>query len=425
MQEHIQKLFLHFVKNKKVSTDTRKIEHGSIFFALKGPNFNGNLFAQEALDKGAAYVVVDENTNSDTTRTVRVEDALVALQNLSTTYRHTLKATIIAITGSNGKTTTKELVYRVLSQKYKSFATQGNLNNHIGVPLTLLSIPVDTEMVVLELGANHLGEIELLSQIAQPDYGIITNVGMDHLEGYGSLDNVAKGHDELFRHLFENDKNVFYHREDEQVSRMAARFVHPIPYPEEGLKISANKFYIQLCTISGKWINTQLPGVYNFPNIALALAVGKYFGVDEDTCIKAIEAYLPSNNRSQIVKTERNVLVMDAYNANPSSMQLAIENLANMETSNKVAILGDMFELGTFSQQEHLRMLELASEKGFRFVFACGHEFAIHRKDYPQVYFFAEREKLHEWLRENELSNSTILLKGSRGMALEKLVDVL
>lgn len=414
-----------FLASRKVCTDTRKIELGSLFFALKGGNFNGNFFAKEALEKGAAWVVVDEKTTSDPYKTIEVPDVLQALQRLSTAYRKTLKAPILAITGSNGKTTTKELVNKVLSQKYKTFATQGNLNNHIGVPLTLLSVPQDTEMVVLELGANHLFEIELLSDISLPDYGLITNVGMDHLEGYGSLENVAKGHSELFYNLLQRGKNVFYNKEDEQVARMASRFPHPIAYPEEGLKISENKFYIKLVTSSGKEIHTQLPGTYNFPNVAVALCIGKHFEIPESDCIKAIEAYQSSNNRSQILKTERNTLLLDAYNANPSSMELAIENLANMDSPNRVAILGDMFELGTFSDSEHERMLQLATSKGFRFVFACGKEFAKHRFSFPKVYFFEDRPTFYEWLKENEVSNCTVLLKGSRGMALEKLAEVL
>ncbi len=414
-----------FRSSGKISTDTRKIVPGSLFFALKGANFNGNLFSQEALEKGAAWIVVDENVESDPSKTLLVPNALVALQQLATAYRNTLSCPIIAITGSNGKTTTKELLSCVLSKKFKVFATQGNLNNHIGVPLTLLSVPQDTEMVVLELGANHLHEIEELSAIALPDFGLITNVGMDHLEGYGSLENVAKGHSELFYDLLKRHKNVFYNTEDEQVTRMASRFPHPIPYPQPGLSITENKFYIHLETGSGKKIRTQLPGVYNFPNVAVALCVGAHFGVPEDDCIQAIESYVPSNNRSQILKTERNTLVLDAYNANPSSMELAIENLANMDTKNKVAILGDMFELGDFSASEHERMLKLVSEKGFRLVFACGKEFSKHRDAFPKVYFYEDRTTLFDWLKENEIGNCTVLLKGSRGMALEKLVEVL
>jgi len=425
MQDNLEFLLQKFLETHKVSTDTRKIEVGSVFFALKGGNFNGNLFAQEALDKGAAWVVVDEPTNSNPEQTIQVPDALVALQNMATAYRKTLKAPIIGITGSNGKTTTKELVYKVLSQKYKTFATQGNLNNHIGVPLSILSISPDTEMVVLELGANHLHEIELLANISQPDFGLITNIGMDHLEGYGSLENVAKGHSELFYQLFQTGKNVFYNKYDEQVTRMASRFPHPIPYPAEGLEISENKFFIKLKTASGNTIATQLPGIYNFPNVAVALCIGQHFGVFEVAAIKAIESYLPSNNRSQILKTERNTLVMDAYNANPSSMELAIENLASMDAPNKVAILGDMFELGDFSDNEHLRMLEIATAKKFKLTFACGKEFCKHRFDFPKTYFFEERLQLYKWLLSNEVDNCTILLKGSRGMTLEKLVEVL
>lgn len=425
MHSFIPLLLERFLSSGKVSTDTRKIEPGVLFFALKGANFNGNLFAQEALEKGAAYVIVDEETTSDPNKTLRVPNVLEALQQLATEYRKTLNAPVLAITGSNGKTTTKELLNKVLARKFKTFSTQGNLNNHIGVPLSLLSVTQDTEMIVLELGANHLKEIELLSEIALPDYGLITNVGMDHLEGYGSLENVAKGHSELFYDLLKRGKNVFYNKEDEQVSRMASRFPHPIAYPEKGLLIEENKFYIRLKTASGKSIQTQLPGIYNFPNVAVALAVGKHFGISEEECILAIESYVPSNNRSQIIKTERNTLVMDAYNANPSSMELAIENLSQMQVGNKAAILGDMFELGDFSDSEHSRMLKLVASKDFRLVFACGKEFFKHRSDYPKIYFYEDKNGLFEWLKENEVSNCTVLLKGSRGMALEKLTEVL
>ena len=347
MPEETAFLLSEFLKTNQVSTDTRKIKEGSIYFALKGGNFNGNLFASEALSKGAAFVVVDEDVETDPQKTVKVEDALTALQHLASAYRRTLKAPIIAVTGSNGKTTTKELILKVLSSKFKTFATQGNLNNHIGVPLTLLSIPQDTEKIVLELGANHLKEIELLAKISNPDYGLITNVGMDHLEGYGSFKNVAIGHNELFIHILKFGKNVFYNKNDKQVSEMASRFALPIAYPPEGLKIIENKFFIKLQTGSGKTISTQLPGAYNFDNVAVALSIGLYFGVSESDAIKAIEEYQSSNNRSQILKTAKNTLLLDAYNANPSSMELAIENLGLMDAPNKVAILGDMFELET------------------------------------------------------------------------------
>ena len=368
---------------------------------------------------------MDEVTETDPQKTIQVENALTALQNLARAYRKTLKADIIAITGSNGKTTTKELLCKVLSTKYKTFATQGNLNNHIGVPLTLLSIPADTEKVILELGANHLKEIDLLAQISNPDYGLITNVGMDHLEGYGSFENVAIGHNELFNHILKFGKNVFYNKQDELVSKMASRFALPISYPADGLVITENKFFLKLKTGSGKEINTQLPGNYNFSNIAVALCIGDHFGINETDAIKAIESYQASNNRSQIFKTEKNTLLLDAYNANPSSMELAIENLASMDTQNKVAILGDMFELGNYSDSEHLRMLKLASVKEFRFLFACGSEFSKYREQFPKVYFYETREQLFGWLKHNEIENCTILLKGSRGMALEKLVEVL
>ncbi len=425
MPEKIAFLLSQFLKTKQVSTDTRKIKEGSIYFALKGDNFNGNLFASEAISKGASIVVVDEDVDTNPEKTVKVENSLNALQQLASAYRKTLKAPIIAVTGSNGKTTTKELIYKVLSSKFKTFATQGNLNNHIGVPLTLLSIPEDTEKIVLELGANHLKEIDILAKISNPDYGLITNVGMDHLEGYETFENVAIGHNELFLHILKFGKNVFYNKCDKSVSEMASRFALPIPYPPEGLKIIENRFFIKLETGSGKIINTQLPGAYNFDNVAVALSIGLYFGVTESETIKAIEEYQPSNNRSQILKTSKNTLLLDAYNANPSSMEMAIQNLGLMDAPNKVAILGDMFELGNYSDAEHLRMLQVASSKIFKFLFACGSEFCKHRASFPEVYFYDTREQLSNWLNHNELENCTILLKGSRGMALEKLIDVL
>ncbi len=420
-------LYTLFKSSTGVCTDTRKIAKGNIFFALKGPNFNGNAYAKQALEQGAAYAVIDEKEYATDSRFIVVDEVLSSLQKLARTHRDTLNIPFIGITGSNGKTTTKELIYAVLSQKYKTFATQGNLNNHIGVPLTLLSITSDIEMAVIELGANHIGEIETLCEIANPSHGLITNIGMDHLEGYGNIEGVAKGNSELFYHLLKTKGTVFVNSKDELLMRMAGRFEKPVLYPQKGnyyyAAIASQDFFINITTETGKTFATQLIGEYNFDNAAIALCLGKFFNVPEEKSIEAIASYAPKNNRSQIVTKGTNTLILDAYNANPSSMGLSVQNFAKMAAPQKAVILGDMFELGDFSKTEHRKMIELAQDLPIQQTIFCGTEFSKEKKESDRGLFFKERADLSNWLKQNPFSDYFILFKGSRGMALEKLLD--
>lgn len=408
-----------FLKHPLVSTDTRKIQAGSLFFALKGPNFNGNKFAKEALAAGAAFAIVDEKEYVSE-NCILVSDVLEALQALATSYRKHLKIPVIAVTGSNGKTTTKELTTVVLAQKYKVFATQGNLNNHIGVPLTILSIPQDCEIAVIELGANHLKEIEVLCKIAEPDYGLITNCGMDHLEGYGNLEGVIKGSAELFEYLVANKGLAFVHKNDETVVKLAQMLQRKEYYPDQA-QIANNDFYISVTYQDKYTIQSQLIGEFNFINIACALKIGDYFKVDAQKAAAAIESYLPKNNRSQVVEKGGAKFILDAYNANPSSMELSLKSFAHIKAPKKVAILGDMFEMGAFAASEHQRMIALATSLPLDQVVFCGEEFTQQKTD--KGLYFLNRAALKTWFDTQDFSNHTLLLKGSRGMALEKILE--
>lgn len=427
MSSSIDHLYKLYTQSSGVSTDTRFIKTGNIFFALKGPNFNGNTYAQNALASGADYCVIDEAEFSIEGKTILVENVLETLQLLARKHRDTLGIPFIGVTGSNGKTTSKELITAVLSKKFKTYATQGNLNNHIGVPLTILSISPDTEMAVVELGANHIGEIEVLCQIANPSHGFVTNVGMDHLEGYGSFEGVAKGSSEIYYHLLKNGGQVFVNSKDELLMRMSQRFEKRILYPQHGddyhAEIANQDFYISIKTETGTLFETKLIGAYNFDNAALALCIGKYFGVHETDANAAIADYIPSNNRSQVMPKGTNTIIMDAYNANPSSMGLSVSNFGLMAAPNKVAILGDMYELGEYSIDEHAKMITLAESCKLTKVIFCGKEFYKHKNN--TSLFFASRDELTAYLKANPFHNTNILLKGSRGMALEKLVEAI
>lgn len=413
-------IFEQFIQYPHISTDTRKIQVGDLFFALKGPNFNGNQYADLAIDSGAKFVVIDEEKYKKDDRYIVVENSLATLQQLARKYRDTLNIPFIAVTGSNGKTTSKELIKVVLDQKFKTFSTQGNLNNHIGVPLTLLSIPADTEIAIIELGANHIGEIEELCTIANPNFGLITNVGMDHLEGYGSLEGVARGSSELFYHLLKNNGLAFVNKTDELLVRMAARLKNIVYYPENCI-LSNNDFFVEIELNSGDKYTTQLIGEYNFYNIALALSIGQYFGVDKNLAAEAIQNYEPKNNRSQIIHQKDNVFILDAYNANPSSMTAAVANFAKIKAKNKIVILGDMFELGNYSYTEHQKIVQLVESLNFNKAVFCGSEFLKHKTELS--IFIETRENLKTWLDSQEFNETHFLLKGSRGMALEKLIS--
>jgi len=424
----IEEIYKLFVKSTGISTDTRVIKKGSLFFALKGDNFNGNSFAKEAINQGATYAIIDDDSVEISDNIILVEDVLRTLQNLATYHRNQFDIPVIGITGSNGKTTTKELIAAVLSTTYNVHFTQGNFNNHLGVPLTLLAMPVDTEIAVIEMGANHIGEIAELCKIANPNYGIITNIGKAHLEGFGSVEGVLRAKSELYQHIILSGKTVFINSKDETLNNMSKRFSNPIKYPAKGDYIEctflgANPF-VEFEVNNVKY-TSQLIGKYNFDNIAGALAIATYFEVPLQKSTEAITNYVPSNNRSQVIKTNTNTLILDAYNANPGSMSAAIENFAAMEADPKIVILGDMLELGSDSAKEHEALGRLVGSKKFNGIFFCGSEI---RKAAPKCIgslYFKTKAELADYLTTNPLTNTTVLIKASRGIGLETLVDKL
>ncbi|MBT1702617.1 UDP-N-acetylmuramoyl-tripeptide--D-alanyl-D-alanine ligase [Chryseosolibacter indicus] len=425
----IENLYQKFIESGKVSTDTRQITSGSIFFALKGDKFNANEFAEEALKKGASYSVIDEEKYNTNERCLLVDDVLNTLQKLARYHRDQLRIPVIGLTGSNGKTTSKELVNAVLSKKFKTYATRGNLNNHIGVPLTLLAIDKSVEIAVVEMGANHLGEIALLSSIANPTHGFITNIGKAHIGTFGGFENIIKGKSELYQHLLLTGGQVFINSQNEILARLAKQFTTPILYPQKGdyyhaQLLSADPI-VKVLAENGEEITTNLIGAYNFENIAAALCIGKFFGVDAQLANRAIAEYVPSNMRSQVVRKNSNAIILDAYNANPSSMQAAIENIAAMNVPKKVLILGDMFELEDEAAKEHQEIGRLIKEKGFEQVYLCGALFKTALHEIPKAKYFAKKDELIDELKTFPIKDATILVKASRGIGLETIVDYL
>jgi UDP-N-acetylmuramoyl-tripeptide--D-alanyl-D-alanine ligase len=422
-------LYKLYLKAGKVTTDTRQIEQGSIFFALKGPKFNANAFAEEALQKGASYAVVDEREYVKSDLTILVEDSLTALQQLARHHRDQLKIPIIGLTGSNGKTTSKELVNAVLSKKFKTLATQGNLNNHIGVPLTILSIVPSVEIAVIEMGANHVGEIAMLSSISKPTHGFITNIGKAHIGTFGGFENIIRGKSELYQHLINVNGTVFINSQNPILFNMAKRFKSPLLYPAKGdyyhCDLIGSDPFLKIKTETGEEISTQIIGSYNFENVAVALCIGKFFGVDGALANRAIAEYMPGNMRSQIIKKGTNTIILDAYNANPSSMQAAVESLATMQGKKKVAIVGDMYELEEDAEKEHRALGKLLQEKKIDLVYLCGKLIQVAKEEFPTAQYFETKEFLISELKKNPLTDSTILVKASRGMKLEEVVDFL
>lgn len=419
--------------NRKVSTDTRSIEKGAIFFCLKGPTFNGNAFAQQAISAGAGLVVMDDPDfiPSDSTKFILVENALKALQDLATYERKQWKFPVIGIGGSNGKTTTKELVTCVLQKKHQVHATKGNLNNHIGVPLTILSAPANAEMAVIELGTNAPGEIEALCRIALPDHGIITNIGKEHLEGFGSLEAVAFEESQLYMHLKTCDGLAFVNAEDEWLMRMSSRLKKVQTYGKE-IRIKQVTYHFELkksapflCFEYGsKVYKTHLFGAYNFSNIMSAVAIGLYFDVPINDCLEAVCEYVPANHRSQITVNGNIQLIADCYNANPSSMELALRSLADMEGIRKVAFLGDMFELGEHSQAEHEAMARLAMSLPIDKVILIGEAFT--KVNVSGVLKYQKAEEVITDLPDLTGTDPVaFLLKASRGMKLETLMPAI
>ena len=425
----ISELYNHFLRSRKVSTDTRQIQPGSIFFALKGDKFNANQFAEEALGKGATLAVIDEAVYRKDERFVLVDDVLDTLQKLARYHRDQLNIPVVALTGSNGKTTSKELLNAVLSKKFRTSATKGNLNNHIGVPLTVLAIDPSVELAIVEMGANHLNEIALLCRIANPTHGYITNIGKAHIGTFGGFENIIRGKSELYQHLITTNGQVFINSQNEILANMSKRFKSPLFYPAKGDYYHAELISADPTVVvkaeNGDVITTNLIGGYNFENIASALCIGKYFGVDSKLANQAVAEYTPSNMRSQILKKDSNTIILDAYNANPSSMAAAIENLAGMKAENKVLMLGDMFELEGEAEAEHRAIGKLIREKGFRNVYLCGMLFKSALHEFPTAKYFARKEELVEELKHFPIRNATILVKASRGIGLETIVDFL
>lgn len=400
------------------------ITPGSVFFALKGPKFNANEFASEALKKGASYVVVDEKAYQVSDKCLLVDDGLTALQDLARHHRAQLKIPVVALTGSNGKTTSKELLNAVLSRKFTTYATKGNLNNHIGVPLTILSIGPKVEMAVVEMGANHLREIADLCTIANPTHGFITNIGKAHIGTFGGFENIVKGKTELYDHLIKNGGVIFVNSQNALLADIANKFKSVTWYPS-GCKLISSDPFLLVEAENGDQVQTQLTGAYNFENVAAALCIGKYFGVDASKANTAIATYTPSNMRSQVVRKASNVIILDAYNANPSSMAAAIENVAAMKATNKILILGDMFELEDEAEKEHRNIGKLIKERGFDRVYLCGTLFRSALSEVPFAKQFDKKEMMIEELKKNPIKDSTILVKASRGIGLEAIVDYL
>jgi UDP-N-acetylmuramoyl-tripeptide--D-alanyl-D-alanine ligase len=418
-----------FLKCKSVSIDTRKIEPDSLFVAIKGDRFDANTFAKEAIEKGASYVIIDNAEYYIDDRTILVKDSLVALQELAQFHRDYLKVPIIALTGSNGKTTTKELINVVLSKKYNTKATIGNLNNHIGVPLTLLSFDAETEIGIVEMGANHKKEIAFLCELAKPDYGYITNFGKAHLEGFGGVAGVIEGKSEMYDYLFRNDNLVFINLEDPiQVEKAKSLKTYSFGLNKVNADVvikavKADPFVV--INYSNLTISSHLIGLYNANNINAALTIGKYFGVSDNDIKEALESYIPENNRSQLLSKGTNEIILDAYNANPSSMEVAIENFIQLDKTDKIAILGDMFELGTESMVEHKNIVNLLLKEEATQCYFIGKDFYYNKVEKGNFHFFETFESFSDALKELKFENKMILIKGSRGMALERTLDYL
>lgn len=432
----VAELYQLYLTYPKVCTDTRQISPDCLFFALKGDSFNGNSFAEQALAAGAKYVVIDDkNYYQDNPAYILVDDVLTSLQALAKYHRLQLNIPFIGITGTNGKTTSKELVHAVLSQRYKTFATKGNLNNHIGVPLTILSLPKDLEIAIIEMGANHIGEIAFLSDIARPTHGFITNVGKAHLEGFGSFEGVMKTKGELYDFLKENHGQLFIQGDNEYLTAMAADrgINNAITYGfsennsiQGGLVIADPLLTIfwKLAEEKGQQeVATHLTGAYNIENMLAAVAIGHHFELSALEINAGLNGYVPQNNRSQINKTEKNTVIADYYNANASSMAAAIANLQVIQAEKKIAILGDMFEMGDQSEEEHKKVIEQAKKLNLNGLIFVGKAFYALRDEEAQ--YFESTEDLKTALKENPLEGNLILLKASRGMAFERLMELL
>ena len=427
----VENLYSLFLQHPEISTDSRHIPKDALFFGLKGDHFDGNEFAEYALDKGASLAIIDDTRYRLDNRYILVENVLASLQQLANHHRNQFRIPVLAITGTNGKTTTKELIHAVLSKKYQTLATTGNLNNHIGVPLTLLKLKPDTEIAIVEMGANHPGEIELLCRIAEPTHGIITNIGKAHLEGFGGFEGVVRTKTELYRYLKSRHEIVFVnndnpllvqysngmkviHYETGKTTDIAEQNHPEDPFLKMEIKIDEQEFTL----------STKLFGRYNAENILAAACIGHFFGIEPEKIKEAIESYQPQNNRSQVLKTRSNLLILDMYNANPSSMEPALQDFAGSTHVRKVLVLGDMLELGSECDKEHQDILELIEKLGFTEVFLVGPVFT--RLNTKREWLcFQDSELARMWLDHHRINDAVILLKGSRGIQLEKLIDLL
>ena len=422
---YIEDLYKFYQQNPSVQTDTRKLKPGDLFFALKGENFNGNHFAQNAVDAGAACVVIDEKEFEIPGKTFLVDNTLHALHQLALYHRRQFNIPFIAITGSNGKTTTKELIHAVLSSTYKTYTTEGNLNNHIGIPLTILKIKADAEMAVIEMGANHQKEIAGYCQYALPTHGLITNCGKAHLEGFGSEEGVRKGKGELFDYLRTTGGTAFILKDYNYLIEMSKGISPVISYGSADADISgsiaANEPFLQVEITNGiaAIIHTKLVGRYNFPNVLAAVCVGNYFKVPAEKIKQAIENYTPSNSRSQLIQKGSNQFILDAYNANPSSMKVAIENFSSLPAENKVLLLGAMAELGNDSMDEHLALIQLIQSYNWKEVVLVGGDFLKIKHPFRS---FTNAEAAKHWLQQQNYSHTAFLVKGSRSMQMEKIL---
>lgn len=430
----IDSLYQLYLKHHVICTDTRNITDNCLFFALKGDHFDANTFAEKALTSGAAYAIIDNLAYKTSNRCILVPDVLSTLQELAAYHRSKLSIPVIGLTGSNGKTTTKELINAVLSEKYKTFATKGNLNNHIGVPLSLLSLTKDTEIAVIEMGANHQKEIEFLCSMAQPTHGLITNVGMAHLDGFGGFEGVKKGKAELYTYLKQHHGDAFIYRNSPYLLEMAAaaglnKVIYYGTEPSDivsGKLLNTDPFLELSWSIKDKeyQTTTNLTGTYNFENILAAIAVGSFFKVSPEQINKGLSGYIPKNNRSQLTKTDHNTVICDFYNANPSSMSAALKNISLLHASKKAVIIGDMFELGDEAAEQHKIIASEAAQLDLDMLILIGKEFYA-LKDQLNARFFGSPAEAADFLKANVIKDYMVLLKGSRGMALEQLLPLL
>lgn len=432
----IEQLYEIFQKHPQIVTDSRQIQPGCLFFALKGEKFDGNAFAEKAIESGAAFAIVDNPDLARNSRCIVVPDVLEALQKLATHHRRQFDIPVIGVAGSNGKTTTKELVGAVLSSHYPTCVTRGNLNNHIGVPLTLLSMQPETEVAVIEMGANHIGEVAELCEIAEPTHGLVTNIGKEHLEGFGDLEGVKKAESEIYKYLAAHSGLAFINRDEKYLSTLANANRKKIFYRRSdapdpkvvGLetKLVAETPFLRVAFLGDDKqlteVQTQLPGRYNFHNIQTAIALGRYFKVPSAKIKAALEAYTPSNNRSQIVRRGSTTFVMDCYNANPSSMKAALESLRDLPAGRKIAVLGDMLELGAASLAEHRAMFNFAKKCGLEQLVLVGTEFGKVKLGKSVAQWFPDTATAKTWLNTQDLADATVLVKGSRGIRLEGIL---